>query len=97
MVEKFDPSLLPKRPDLQFESLLWENGVHDVAGIDEAGRGAWRAGCGGGCDPASWRRDRLSLERRARFKAVVSGKAKFLGSVYSIRSSGIWRWIGFAP
>ena len=40
MVEKFDPSLLPKRPNLQFENLLWENGVHDVAGIDEAGRGA---------------------------------------------------------
>lgn len=37
---KFDRSLLPKRPDLQFEQELWGQRVHFIAGIDEAGRGA---------------------------------------------------------
>lgn len=37
---KFDPALLPERPDLSFENALWERGVRLVAGIDEAGRGA---------------------------------------------------------
>ena len=38
--KKFDLSLLPPAPDLDFESALWANGVRLVAGIDEAGRGA---------------------------------------------------------
>ncbi len=29
-------------PDLSFERTLWEAGVRIVAGIDEAGRGAFR-------------------------------------------------------
>ena len=37
---KFDPALLPERPNLSFENALWERGVRLVAGIDEAGRGA---------------------------------------------------------
>jgi ribonuclease HII len=37
---KFDLSLLPPSPDLQFERELWERGFTRVAGIDEAGRGA---------------------------------------------------------
>jgi ribonuclease HII len=28
-------------PDLRVESLLWEQGVRLIAGVDEAGRGAW--------------------------------------------------------
>jgi ribonuclease HII len=40
MVKKFDRSLLPDSPDLQFEIPLWMEGVQAVAGIDEAGRGA---------------------------------------------------------
>ncbi|MDY6867337.1 MAG: ribonuclease HII [Chloroflexota bacterium] len=38
--EKFDLSLLPDRPDLTFEQVLWKNGKRLVAGVDEAGRGA---------------------------------------------------------
>ena len=38
---RFDLSLLPPRPDLAFETALWEQGKRRVAGIDEAGRGAW--------------------------------------------------------
>lgn len=37
---KFDLSLIPARPDLQFEQALWAKGVRLVAGVDEAGRGA---------------------------------------------------------
>jgi ribonuclease HII len=40
MTAKFDASLLPPSPDFSFESSLWKNGCHYVAGIDEAGRGA---------------------------------------------------------
>lgn len=37
---KFDMSLVPERPDLQFERNLWQKGLRLVAGVDEAGRGA---------------------------------------------------------
>ena len=38
--QKFDRSLIPDRPNLQFEKELWKKGSHRVAGVDEAGRGA---------------------------------------------------------
>jgi ribonuclease HII len=38
--KKFDRSLLPEAPNLDFERALWVQGVGAVAGIDEAGRGA---------------------------------------------------------
>ncbi|MFW5713144.1 MAG: ribonuclease HII [Brevefilum sp.] len=37
---KFDLSLLPKSPNLEFEQELWSQGFRRIAGIDEAGRGA---------------------------------------------------------
>jgi len=37
---KFDLSLLPETPDLSFEGELWGQGYQNVAGLDEAGRGA---------------------------------------------------------
>lgn len=40
-LKKFDRSLLPDAPDLSFEQALWQAGIQIVAGIDEAGRGAW--------------------------------------------------------
>ena len=41
MRNKFDPSEIPPSPDLSFERSLWSNDIYYVAGIDEAGRGAW--------------------------------------------------------
>ncbi len=38
--QKFDPSLIPERPDLTHEQQLWQAGLTRVAGVDEAGRGA---------------------------------------------------------
>jgi ribonuclease HII len=37
---KYDTASLPEKPDLFFETPLWENGLQWIAGIDEAGRGA---------------------------------------------------------
>jgi ribonuclease HII len=39
MTPKFDMSLVPPDPDLSFECALWEAGIYNIAGIDEAGRG----------------------------------------------------------
>ena len=41
MQKKFDPACLPARPELSFEQNLWVQGVRAIAGLDEAGRGAW--------------------------------------------------------
>jgi len=37
---RIDPALIPASPDLSFEQALWGAGWVQVAGIDEAGRGA---------------------------------------------------------
>jgi len=41
MTRALDPAEIPDRPDLHFESSLWCAGYLHVAGVDEAGRGAW--------------------------------------------------------
>jgi ribonuclease HII len=41
MARHFDPSEIPPAPDLRFENKLWARGLARVAGLDEAGRGAW--------------------------------------------------------
>lgn len=41
MTRRYDPAELPLIPDLRFESALWQAGFQCVAGLDEAGRGAW--------------------------------------------------------
>jgi ribonuclease HII len=41
MPTRIDRSAIPAAPDLSFESALWANQIFRVAGLDEAGRGAW--------------------------------------------------------
>jgi ribonuclease HII len=41
MTARIDRSCIPVSPDLYFETSLWLNHIRLVAGIDEAGRGAW--------------------------------------------------------
>lgn len=41
MSGRIDPSLIPSQPNLQFELALWQQSLQAVAGLDEAGRGAW--------------------------------------------------------
>ncbi len=39
MTRRIDPALIPEAPDLSFEHTLWKEGILNIAGIDEAGRG----------------------------------------------------------
>jgi ribonuclease HII len=39
MARRIDPALIPEDPDLSFERALWKEGLLNVAGVDEAGRG----------------------------------------------------------
>lgn len=39
MTRRIDPALIPEKPDLSFETALWNAGLSAVAGVDEAGRG----------------------------------------------------------
>ena len=41
MTRKTEPLILPDWPDLSFEIPIWNHGYKLIAGIDEAGRGAW--------------------------------------------------------
>lgn len=41
MTSRVDPDQIPNSPNLIFESALWQAGCGQVAGLDEAGRGAW--------------------------------------------------------
>jgi ribonuclease HII len=41
MARRFDPTEIPAAPELKFERALWLQGLARVAGLDEAGRGAW--------------------------------------------------------
>jgi ribonuclease HII len=41
MTARLDPALIPLAPDLNLEQSLWKNQASLVAGLDEAGRGAW--------------------------------------------------------
>ena len=41
MPARVDRAGLPARPHLKLETALWKEGLELVAGIDEAGRGAW--------------------------------------------------------
>lgn len=41
MARRLDPAEIPPSPTLDFELALWQRGFLAVAGLDEAGRGAW--------------------------------------------------------
>ena len=41
MPARIDPSQIPAAPDLKFENALWLQSIANIAGLDEAGRGAW--------------------------------------------------------
>jgi ribonuclease HII len=41
MARAFNPAEIPPAPDLRAESALWAAGAECIAGLDEAGRGAW--------------------------------------------------------
>jgi ribonuclease HII len=94
-VEKFDRSLLPAEPDLSFEISLWEAGIENIAGVDEAGRGA----LAGPVAAAA-----LVLPSRPEVVAFLAGVRDSKQMTPRQRESGAWRvrqvaaaWsIGFA-
>ena len=66
MVKHFNPAEIPPSPDLHFESRLWESGIFRVAGLDEAGRGAWAGPVAAGAvilPPDAAVRDKLAKVR----------------------------------
>jgi len=87
MVKKFDRSLLPPFPDLQFERELWRAGIEYVAGIDEAGRGALAGPVAAGVVILPQKREiqdtlqgvkdskQLTSKARARWLGVIQGCA----------------------
>ena len=95
MIIRFDRSLLPAAPDLMHEEALWQQGVHWVCGIDEAGRGAWAGPVAAGAvilpqegKPGSSLVDRLSGVRdskqmtpvqREKWAAVIRSEASAWG------------------
>jgi ribonuclease HII len=40
IVQKFNQALVPSQPNLCFETILWNDDIEYIAGVDEAGRGA---------------------------------------------------------
>ena len=69
---------LPAKPDLKFEKELWGEGFHVIAGLDEAGRGAWAGPVYAGavvlptderiCDLLSGVRDSKQMTPRERWR-----------------------------
>ncbi len=41
MTPRLDPAEIPPAPDVRHEMRLWQQGLVRLAGLDEAGRGAW--------------------------------------------------------
>jgi ribonuclease HII len=74
---------LPSKPDLRFEKELWGEGFHVIAGLDEAGRGAWAGPVYAGvvvlpkderiCELLSGVRDskQMSPKERARWEGCI--------------------------
>jgi ribonuclease HII len=87
MPTRIDPSLIPAAPNLEFESSLWSHGLTLVAGLDEAGRGAWAGPVAAAAVilPNDERIEKeldgvrdskqLSAERRAELALVIEEKA----------------------
>ncbi len=92
MTRRFDPADLPACPDLCFEQPLWDAGFLAVAGLDEAGRGAWAGPvCAGVVVLPPARRDlcarlagvrdskQMTPQQRERWVAVIRAEAACWG------------------
>ena len=83
MMRRLPKVEVPKHPDLRFEIPLWESGFTAVAGLDEAGRGAWAGPVAAGAVilpvRCTGRRTARTAARRARFQGDDLAPADFLG------------------
>ena len=93
---KFDRSLLPDRPNLQFENELWKKDLHRVAGVDEAGRGALAGPVAAGAVILPWDcpdlMDRLSGVRDSK---EMTAKAREEWAIVIKETAVVWG-VGFA-
>jgi ribonuclease HII len=93
---KFDRSLIPDRPNLLFEEKLWMEGLHGIAGVDEAGRGALAGPVAAGAVVLPWDcpdlMDRLAgvrdskemtADAREQWAVVIKGTAVAWGVGFS--------------
>jgi ribonuclease HII len=94
-VNKFDPALIPDRPDLGFEMAIWAQGIRFVAGVDEAGRGALAGPVSAAAailPEGATTAQKLSGVRDS--KQMTPAEREYWGAV--IRSTAISFGIGFA-
>lgn len=98
---------LPDKPHIEFEKQLWEDGIQVIAGLDEAGRGAWAGPVYAGavvlpnderiCDLLSGVRDskRMTALQRQRWEGCIKS-ASVAWSVASASNEEIDE-IGIVP
>jgi ribonuclease HII len=90
-----DPAEIPSSPGLRFENSLWARGFACVAGIDEAGRGAWAGPVSAGAvifTPASDLITRLPKVRDS--KQMSANEREFWAAV--IKDHALTWAVGFA-
>ena len=84
-IRRHEPLEVPRFPDLNQELALWQAGLYRVAGVDEAGRGAWAGPVAAGAviltagDPdllQKLRGVRDSKQMTARQRALWAGEIK---------------------
>jgi ribonuclease HII len=95
MTRRFDPADIPASPDLRYESERWANGCTAVAGLDEAGRGAWAGPVSAGAVIFPSRADLPALLPQVRDSKQMSPseRAYWAGE---IRAQALTYAVGFA-
>lgn len=107
MTRRYNPADIPPTPDLRYESALWGNGLSCVAGLDEAGRGAWAGPVAAGAvilppDPAILQRlprvrDSKQMQASERAFWAVEIKTAALAWGVGFASSQEIDMLGIAP
>lgn len=107
MARRFDPAEIPPFPTLTIEQALWQRGLLHVAGLDEAGRGAWAGPVAAGAvmlpaDPAVEERlhgvrDSKQMTPRARRAWAERIQAEALGWGVGLASSQEIDTLGILP
>ncbi|MBE0699929.1 MAG: ribonuclease HII, partial [Anaerolineaceae bacterium] len=95
MARQFDPAEIPPTPGLRFESEQWASGCTAVAGLDEAGRGAWAGPVSAGAVIFPARADLPALLPKVRDSKQMSPNERAFWAV-EIRAQALTCAVGFA-
>ena len=93
--KKFDTTLLPLAPDLNFEQGLWQAGVGVIAGVDEAGRGALAGPVAAGVVALPNQPDLLELLSGVRDSKQMTAKTRQHWAKQIKAVTEVWQ-VGFA-